>query len=55
MTLLHTQNPDRPVRYYANGKRVSRDRFDEIKFGRNLDTFLTIRKGATYFHYCRAS
>ncbi len=43
------------VHYYINGRRVTRDRQDQAKFGRQLSSFRTIIRGGTVRHYCKGS
>jgi hypothetical protein len=54
MNLLRTITP-KGTRYFINSKRVTRDKYDEAKFGRTLSCIQTnINKGTTR-QYCIAS
>lgn len=47
----------RNLRFTVDGKRVSREAFDEIKRDPRvrLDTFYTTRNGGNVSHYCTAT
>lgn len=42
-------------RYYRNGIRCTRDRYESAKFGRRLDCFHTITRGNLTSHHCSAT
>jgi len=49
-----TRDADGAIRYYADGKRITRDRMREIKHDSRLDTFHTVRRGGLTRQYCCA-
>ncbi len=58
VTLKRTQpfDPLAKVMYVADGKIVSREKYEEIKRqAKKLDTFHTIRKRNGYHHLCQAT
>ena len=47
-----TRDADGSVRYYADGRRISRDRMRDLKQGARLDTFQTVRRGGYTRQHC---
>lgn len=39
------------VRYYIDGRRVTREALDAARFGRRVDTFASTRRGETVRHH----
>lgn len=50
---LGTRADDR--RYYVDGRRVTRERFEDIKRTRRLDTFYSTRRNGRIRLHCHAS
>lgn len=56
MNLIETRNEKTgAVRCYADGRRIARERMNEIKRYRRLDTFQTIRARGRVRQLCVAS
>ena len=49
---------DGPLRYYVNGRKVSRQRYNEIRDAAHrdgtVDSFFTTRIGSEWHHHCAA-
>lgn len=55
MQLLQTTlRYNNQVRYYIDGHRVTKARFDEIKTTHDLDTFQTVTNDLFVRQYCQA-
>lgn len=56
MELRRTENERTgATRYYVEGRRVSRDAFEQAKFWRRLDTVYSFRRGEKIIHVCHVS
>lgn len=51
--LTTTNNATGARRYFVDGRRVSRERFDAAKMWKRLDTFQTITRGGMVRQYCQ--